>query len=187
MSAESSLRGRGTTRIFGFANSFLRYASTFLSSWTSTGPPWVAYRFSCRNLAQNTGSSVREHLVHAAGGFRAQRIADDLRRHPGDGDIVRNRFQHHRAGRHAGTTTDLDVAQDLGAGADQHALANLGMAIAVFLAGAAQSDILEHRHVVLDHRGLSDHQPCGVVEENAAADPGGRMDVALEHGRRPAL
>ena len=32
-----------------------------------------------------------------------------------------------------------------------------------------------------------DHEAGGVIEEHATADLGGRMDVALEHGRRAAL
>ena len=80
--------------------------------------------------------------------------------------------------------SDLDIAEDLGAGADQYAAANLGMAIARLLAGAAERHLLQDRHVVLDDRGLADHEAGGMVEENAAPDAHGRMDVGLEHGRR---
>ena len=46
---------------------------------------------------------------------------------------------------------------------------------------------MQDRDVVVDHRGLADHEAGGVVEEDAAADRGRRMDVALEHRRRAAL
>ena len=46
---------------------------------------------------------------------------------------------------------------------------------------------MQHRHVVLDHRGFSDHQARRVIKKNAAPDAGGGMDVALKHRRRAAL
>ena len=61
------------------------------------------------------------------------------------------------------------------------------MAVAVLLAGAAERHAVQHRHVVADRRGLADHEAGGVIEEDAAADLGRRMDVALEHRRRAAL
>ena len=128
-----------------------------------------------------------EHLVHGARRLGAAGLADDLRRHAGDSDVVRHRLEHHRAGGDARAMADLDIAEDLGAGADQHAAADLRMAVPVLLAGAAERHAVQDRDVVLDHRGLADHEAGGVVEEDAAADPRGRMDVALEHRRRAAL
>lgn len=54
------------------------------------------------------------------------------------------------------------------------------MAVAALLAGAAERDVLQHRDIVLDHRGLADHEAGGMVEEDALADAGGRVDVGLE-------
>ena len=51
---------------------------------------------------------------------------------------------------------DLDIAEDLGAGADEHAVPDLGMAVAGFLAGAAERHVLHDRDIVLDHRRLAD-------------------------------
>ena len=87
----------------------------------------------------------------------------------------------------ARATADLDVADDAGARPDQHAVADLRMAVAVILAGAAERHAVQHRHVVADRRGLADDEAGGMVEEDAAADLGRRMDVALEHRRRAAL
>ena len=120
-------------------------------------------------------------------GFGAAGAADDLggnARHRGVGG---DGMEHHRAGGDPRAMADLDIAEDLGAGADEHAVADLGMTVAALLAGAAERHVLEHRHVVLDHRGRADHEAGGVVEEDAAPDPGRRMDVGLEHFRRPAL
>ena len=65
---------------------------------------------------------------------------------------------------------DLDIAENFRAGADHHAVADFRMAVPVFLAGAAERHVLQDRDVVLDHRGLADHEAGGVVEEDAAAD-----------------
>ena len=62
-----------------------------------------------------------------------------------------------------------------------------GMAVPVLLAGAAERHVVQDRDIVLDDRGLADHEAGGVIEEDAAADPGSRIDVALEHRRRAAL
>src|SRR5581483_7662156 len=82
---------------------------------------------------------------------------------------------------------DFDIAEDLRAGADHDAVADLRMAVAGFLAAAAQGDAVQERNVVFDHRGFTDHQAGGVIEENTAADPRRRMDVALKDRRRAAL
>ena len=47
--------------------------------------------------------------------------------------------------------TDLDIAEYLGAGTDQHPAADFRMTISRFLAGAAERHLLQDRHVVLDH------------------------------------
>ena len=65
---------------------------------------------------------------------------------------------------------DLDIAENFRARPDQHAVANLGMAILVLLAGAAERDAVQDRDVVLDHRGLAADETGGVIEEDAAAD-----------------
>jgi hypothetical protein len=46
---------------------------------------------------------------------------------------------------------------------------------------------VKDRHVVFDQRSFADHKAGRMIEENAAADLGGRMDVALEHRRGAAL
>ena len=55
------------------------------------------------------------------------------------------------------------------------------MAILVFLAGAAEGDAVQDRDVVLDHGRLAADEPGSMVEEDAAADAGRRIDVGLEH------
>ena len=47
--------------------------------------------------------------------------------------------------------------------------------------GAAEGDVMQHRNIVPDHRGFSDHKSRGVIEENPAADFCRRINVALKH------
>src|SRR6478672_11748528 len=96
-------------------------------------------------------------------------------------------MEHHGTGCDPRAVTHLDIPEDFGSGADEHAVADLGMTVAALLAGAAERHVLEHRHVVLDHSGRADNETCCVVEEDAATDPGCRMNIGLEHFRRPAL
>src|SRR5262249_3561750 len=78
-------------------------------------------------------------------------------------------------------------AEDLSAGSDQYTTANLGMTVARLLTSAAERHLLQDRDVVLDHSGLTDDEPGGMVKEDAAADRHGRIDVGLGHRRRAAL
>ena len=82
---------------------------------------------------------------------------------------------------------DLDIAEDLGTGADEHAVADLGVTVTAGLAGAAQRHGVQDRDVVLDHRRLANDEAGGVVEEDALADAGGRVDIGLEHRGGAAL
>src|SRR5271165_7501540 len=92
-----------------------------------------------------------------------------------------NWLQHDRAGGDAGMLADLDIAEDRGAGADDHAVPDLRVTVAVFLPAAAQGDVMQHGDVVADLRGFPDNKAGGVIEEDAVADLRGRMNVGLEH------
>ena len=59
-------------------------------------------------------------------------------------------------------------------GADHHLVADRRVALAAREAGAAERDALVHRHVVADLGGLPDHDAGAVVDEQPAADAGGR-------------
>src|ERR1700692_1545440 len=82
---------------------------------------------------------------------------------------------------------DLDVAENFRARPDQDAAADLGMAVLVLLAGAAERDAVQDRDVVLDQGGLADHEAGGMIQEDAEADPRRGVDVGLEYRRRAAL
>ena len=61
-------------------------------------------------------------------------------------------------------------AEDLGSGADGHAVADGGMAFPGIGAAAAEGDAVVHRDVVAHLRGFSDHHAGRVVDEQAGAE-----------------
>ena len=99
----------------------------------------------------------------------------------------RHVFQHHAARPHLRPFTDLDVAKKLGAGADEDAAPDLRVAIAGVLAGAAEGDLVQQRHVVLDDRRFADHHAGGVVDQDAFPDPRRGVNIDAEHLRAAAL
>src|SRR5665647_3084558 len=90
--------------------------------------------------ARKSESDRAQHLVHGARRLGAAGFADDPGGNPRDRHIVRHRFHHHRTRGDAGAIADLDIAQNLRARPDQYAAADLGMAVLVLLAGAAERD-----------------------------------------------
>src|ERR1700692_3126534 len=82
---------------------------------------------------------------------------------------------------------DLDVAENFRARPDQDAAADLGMAVLVLLAGAAERDAVQDRDVVFDHSGLTRDESGGMITEDAAANSRGGIDIGLEHRRRAPL
>src|SRR6185312_11802947 len=128
-----------------------------------------------------------KHLVHGARRLGAPGFAHDLGWHSGDRDIVRDRLDDNRPGGDARAMPDFDIAKDLGAGADHHATTDFRVTVLVLLAGAAERYIVQDRHVILNHRGLSDDESGCVIDENAAADFCSRINVTLEYRRGATL
>src|SRR6185437_6530193 len=90
----------------------------------------------------------------------------------------------HGIGADAGAVADGDRSQYLGAGADDHAVAEGRVALALLERGAAQGHALIKGHLVADLGRLADHHPHAMVDEEAAADGGAGMD--LDAGQDPA-
>src|ERR1044072_6414291 len=121
-----------------------------------------------------SGTRFVKQLVHRTGRLKEALVADDLGRNTSDRDGVLHRLHNDRPRCDARAMANLNVAENFRAGADHHAAANLGMAVLVFLAGAAERDVMEDRNIIVDYGGLTDHKSCGVIEEDALADPGCR-------------
>src|SRR5262249_52428860 len=124
---------------------------------------------------------VEHHLVHGARRLGTTRLADHLGRHARDGHVVGHVLDHDRTSGDARAVTDLDVPENLGAGADQHAMPDLGMTIADLLASAPERHPVQNGYVIIDDGRLTDDSPGSMIDKNAAPDARGRMDVALEN------
>src|SRR5687768_562289 len=77
------------------------------------------------------------HLVHRARRFGTARLSHDSRRHACDRRVAGHWLEHDRTGRDARAIAHGNVSEHLRAGADQHTVADLGMAVARLLTGAA--------------------------------------------------
>ena len=75
---------------------------------------------------------------------------------------------------------DLDIAEDLGARADQHAAADFRMTVAAGLAGTTERHAVQDRHIVFDHGGLTDHEAGGIFV--GLDTMSGREDGSLAFG-----
>ena len=72
-----------------------------------------------------------------------------------------------------------DRPEDLGPGADHHAVAQRRMALALVPGGAAERHAVIQGDVVADLGGLADHDAGAVVDEEAPADARAGMNVDI--------
>ena len=128
-----------------------------------------------------------EHLIHRNRRLVTSRLAHDPGGNTGHSLAGRHIFQHDRTGGDPAAMADLDIAQHLGPCTDQNAIADFRMAVFLFLAGATQRDRMQHRHIVPDHGGFTDHDRMGVVNHDPAPDLGRRMNVDSENLRNAHL
>lgn len=92
-------------------------------------------------------------------------------------------FQHNAACTHADIIADVDRAQHLGSGTDQHIVAQSRVALAGILAGAAQRHTVIDCAVITDLCRLTKDDTHAVVDEKLAADFGTGVD--LDAGQMP--
>ncbi|PNT72731.1 hypothetical protein BRADI_2g48426v3 [Brachypodium distachyon] len=95
--------------------------------------------------------------------------------------------EHHGPGTDLGAGANEHVAKNRGPGADEHAVPDLGVPVPHRLSRPAERDVVEDGDVVAHDGGLADDDAGGVVEEDALADGGGRVDVDGEHLGDPGL
>src|SRR5438034_8531022 len=112
----------------------------------------------------------RLNWLSAARAHHASRNADD-------GRGIRHRTHHYRTCADLYVVADPDAAQNFRAGAYHHAVAQSGMALSFFIAGAAQRYALVEQAIVPDFRGFADDHARTVVDEKTPADAGARMDL----------
>jgi hypothetical protein len=132
-------------------------------------------------------SNIAQSLIHFAGWFLLGTRSDQTRWNASGGATSWHSFQHNTACPYLGASTNFNVTEDASASPNHNALANLRMAVAVYVAGSAQSYPLEHGDTVLDDCGLADHDASAVVNHYATAKPSGGIDVDAKDQRHPAL
>src|SRR5580693_4054683 len=98
--------------------------------------------------------------------------------------MIGNGAYDYAAGSDFYVIADADVAQDFCAGAYDDVVADGGMALARFLAGAAEGDVLIHEDVVADFTGFADDDAHAVVDEEAAAYGGSGVNFDACQGTR---
>ena len=142
------------------------------------------------DAAVEVGDALGDHigqilLVEVVGGVDGLVVdADHLGGYADGGAVGGQVLQHHAARADAGIVADVDRAKHLGSCADQHVVAQRGVALAGVLAGAAQRDAVVDGAVVADLSRLAEDDAHAVVDEQAPADPGTGVD--LDAGLMPA-
>src|SRR5579871_3573715 len=96
--------------------------------------------------------------------------ADDAARHADHGRVIGHGMDYHRAGPNAHVIADADIAQYFRSRAHNHMIAERGVALAGFIAGAAEGHTLVEEHVIADLGRFSDDYAHAVIDEKAAAD-----------------
>ena len=126
-------------------------------------------------------------MVHIQGRLVRSGFAHHLGGYARDCGVGLYRLQYHASCAHFGAFTDADIAQNLGASANEHAIADLGMAVAVFLARTAQRYRLQNRHVIAHASCFAHYKARGVVEHDALAQVGRRVNIYAELGAHAVL
>ena len=76
--------------------------------------------------------------------------------------------------------SDADIAKNLGPGPDQYPVTDLGMPVAVLLAGAAKGHGMQHGDIVPDNGSFTDDDRMGVVDHDPFANSRSWMDIDTE-------
>ena len=101
----------------------------------------------------------------------------NVRRHANHRGIRRYIRQHYRTRAHARVFAHGDVAEHICIVADEYAIANGRVALAMPLPRSAQSDALVHGHVTAHDCGFADHNAGCVIDEEPWTEQSARMNV----------
>src|ERR1700677_3767286 len=104
-------------------------------------------------------------------------MADGLPGNSDDHGAVRNFFDDNGIGANPAVVADLDRAENLRAGADDHPVADGGVALSGLCPGSAERDAVIDRDVVAHLGGFADHYTGRVVDEHAGPEGRTGMDV----------
>jgi hypothetical protein len=76
--------------------------------------------------------------------------------------------------------SNFDIAEDGRTGTDQDPFSHFRMSFPGFFSCPTKGDVLKEGYVVIDNACFPDHDPGGVIEEQANAQPRGWVDVNLK-------
>ena len=120
---------------------------------------------------------IGKTVIHREGGLGLLRAADNAGRDAGHGAMRRNVVEHDTSRTDFGSLPDFDISENLRPGADQDTFANFRVTVTCLLARPAERDFVQHGNVVLNDGRLADHDSRAMIDENAVADAGCRMNV----------
>ena len=120
----------------------------------------------------------RRRLNRPADRFGGNADHGNRRRHVGNDHAARTDF---------GVGTDADVAQYRSVRAYHHAVADFRMAVAAFLARAAERYAVQDGNIVAQHGGFAGDETGGVVEHQPMTETGGGVNIDAEHFRHTVL
>jgi len=80
-----------------------------------------------------------------------------------------------------------DIAENLGARANQGAATNLRVAVPGLVAGPSERHLLQYRDVVVEDGSSADDEAGGMAEEDTPTERHSRMDIGLKNLGRAAL
>jgi len=73
------------------------------------------------------------------------------------------------SGPNLGAVADADIAQDFRPGADENAVSNFRMTVAVLFSGSAKGNPMQQRHIVANVGGFPNDNPRRMVDEYSTA------------------
>jgi len=151
-----------------------------LPSFFVRGWPFFQKIHSLHKIVQSYAEYVRKEY-----GVEIRRIAlvmkfgppDDLSRHTDDDGIFGHRPDHDSIRADAGVVAYDDVAEYLGPGPYSDPVSDGGMPFALLQGSPPERHTVVHRHIFADDRGLSDHDACAVIDEEALPYRCARMNL----------
>ena len=107
------------------------------------------------HFGRDRSKSFRERIVDLLGIGNHDALAfaeDDVTGHADNGGVVGNIAQHHRTGADTAVLSDRDVAENFRSAADDDAVFDRGMTLAMLFSRASESHALIESHVIANDR-----------------------------------
>ena len=120
-------------------------------------------------------------LVHILGGRTASGFPNNFSRDASNSDMRWHVFHHNAAGANLSPFTDVDIADDRSRCANQYTMSYFRVTVTLYLTCAAQRNTVKYGDIVFNDGSFTNHYARGMVEHNAAANAGGRVNIGAEN------